>query len=144
MKGANEYAQVCRILKAAFLANDFDGFELSFEVDWEKLPASTATRLRGKSGNSFHFEKPGRPTFKDGWPAWHLTLELVTTANQWRGSMRIYRFYTDRALLMDINLLTSVFPVILGDAIDRALVLEQGVTPEVTTTDADFLEAEAS
>ena len=144
LKGANDYAQVCRILKAAFLANDFDGFDLRFEDDWEKHPASTETRLRGKSGNSFHFEKPGRPTFKDGWPVWHLTLELVTSANQWRGSMRIYRFYTDRALLIDINLLTSVFPVILGDAIDRAFALEQGVTPEVTTTDADFLEAEAS
>ena len=144
LKGANDYAQVCRILKAAFLANDFDGFDLRFEDDWEKHPTSNETRLRGKSGNSFHFEKPGRPTFKDGWPVWHLTLELVTSANQWRGSMRIYRFYTDRALLMDINLLTSVFPVILGDAIDRAFALEQGVTPEVTTTDADFLEAEAS
>src|SRR3984957_10497973 len=55
LKCASDYAQVCRILKAAFLANDFDGFELRFEDDWEKHPASTETRLRGKSGNSFHF-----------------------------------------------------------------------------------------
>jgi hypothetical protein len=33
---------------------------------------------------------------------------------------------------VDTNLLTSVFPVILADALDRALTLEDGVVPGVT------------
>ena len=57
--------------------------------------------------------------------------------------MKIYRFYTDRALLVDTNLLTSAFPVVLAEALDRALIPKQGVVPEETTT-ADFMEAEAS
>jgi len=48
--------------------------------------------------------------------------------------MKIYRFYSDRALLVDTNLLTSVFPVVLADALDRALVPTQGVVAEVTTS----------
>jgi hypothetical protein len=33
--------------------------------------------------------------------------------------MTIYRLYTDRELQFDINLLTSVFPAALADALDR-------------------------
>ena len=35
--------------------------------------------------------------------------------------MTIYRLYTDRELQFDINLLTSVFPVALADALDRTV-----------------------
>jgi hypothetical protein len=34
--------------------------------------------------------------------------------------MTIYRLYTARELQFDINLFTSVFPVALADALDRA------------------------
>ena len=34
--------------------------------------------------------------------------------------MTIYRLYADRDLQLDVNLLTSVFPVALADALDRA------------------------
>jgi hypothetical protein len=130
LKGTSDYVQVCRILEAAFLTNDFDGFELEVNVE---------------PGESLHFEwsKPGAPRFRDGWAAWNLGLELVTTANRWRGSMKISRLYTDRALLVDTNLLTAVFPVVLADALDRALVPKEGVVPEVTAS-ADFVAAEAS
>jgi hypothetical protein len=33
--------------------------------------------------------------------------------------MTIYRLYADRELQFDINLLTSVFPLALADALDR-------------------------
>jgi len=68
---------------------------------------------------------------------------LVTTSNRWRGSMKISRLYTDRPLLVDTNLLTSVFPVVLADALDRALAANEGVAPEVTA-DTNFIAAEAS
>jgi hypothetical protein len=57
--------------------------------------------------------------------------------------MKVYRFYTDRALLVDSNLLTSVFPVVLADALDRVLNSKQGGVPE-TTASADFMAEEAS
>ena len=145
LKGTSDYVQVCRILEAAFSTNDFDGFELEVQAEAEEPPTIGDKRLRGRPGESLHFEwsKPGAPKFRDGWAAWNLTLELVTTANRWRGSMKISRFYTDRALLVDTNLLTSVFPVVLADALDRALAPKEGVVPEVTAS-ADFIAAEAS
>ncbi len=36
--------------------------------------------------------------------------------------MIIYRLYTQRDLQLDINLLTSIFPVALADAIDRMMI----------------------
>ena len=44
---------------------------------------------------------------------------------------------------MDTNLLTSVFPVVLADALDRALASKEGIVPEVSAG-TDFVVAEAS
>ncbi len=142
LKGASDYAEVCQILKSAFLSNDFDGFELSFEAGGDGLPAGD-TLMRGRLRKTLHFEKPRAPKFGNGWAAWHLKLGLVTTAHQWRGSMKIYRFYTDRALLVDTNLLTSDFPVVLAEALDRVLSSEEGMIAALTAS-TDFTEAEAS
>src|ERR1035437_2757447 len=145
LKGASDYAQVCQILESAFSSNDFDGFELSIKAQAEEPPTIDDKRLRVRPGERLHFEwsKPDAPEFRDGWAAWNLTLELATTANRRLGSMNIYRFYTDRSLLVDANLLPSVFPVVLADALDRALVSQTVPVPEVTTR-TDFEAAKAS
>ena len=146
LKGTSDYVQVCRILHSAFSIIDFDGLrKLEVKAEAEELPTMGDKRLRRRPGESLHFEwsKPGAPKFRDGWAAWNLTLELVTTANRWRGSMKISRLYTDRALLVDTNLLTSVFPVVLADALDRALAPKEGVVPEVTAS-TELIAAEAS
>jgi len=57
--------------------------------------------------------------------------------------MKIYRFYTDRALLVDTNLLTSDFPVVLADALDRVLSSKEGMVAALTAS-TDFTAAEAS
>jgi hypothetical protein len=59
-------------------------------------------------------------------PSWKLTLELFTTSNRRRGSLVVYRVYSQRGLQLDVNLITSEFPVALADALDRVLA-----TPEV-------------
>src|ERR1035441_4019728 len=105
--------------------------------------AAGDTHLLGRLGKTFHFEKPRTRKFRDGWAAWHLKLALVTTAHHWRGSMKIYRFYKDRALLVDTNLLTSDFPVVLADALDRTLSSKEGMVA-VLTASTDFTAAEAS
>ena len=142
LKRAKDYAQVCHILQSAFRSNDFDGFEL--KVDAESQPAISAeTHAGGSTGTMLHFEKLHNTKIRNGWSAWHLTQELVTSDNRWLGSMKMYRFYTDRALLVDTNLLTGLFPVVLADALDRALIPKPGVVSDVTA-DADFLASEAS
>lgn len=145
LKGASDYAQVCHILKSAFSANDFDGFELTIKAQAEEPPTIDGKRLWVRPGERLHFEwsKPGAPKFRDDSAAWTLGLELVTTSNRRLGSMKIYRFYTDRSLLVDANLLTSVFSVVLADALDRALTPKKGMVPEVTTS-TDSRAAEAS
>jgi UDP-GlcNAc:undecaprenyl-phosphate GlcNAc-1-phosphate transferase len=147
MKGASDYVQVCRILEAAFSTNDFEGFELKVNAEKEE-PAIIGLgdkRPREKAGETLDFKwsRLGAPMRHDGWGAWNLGLELMTSSNRWRGSIKIYRLYTDRPLLVDTNLLTSVFPVVLADALDRALASNEGLAPEVTAS-RDLMTAEAS
>jgi hypothetical protein len=124
LKGASDYAQVCDILRSAFSANDFDGFELRVNAlaDHPSTSGDRFVELRQKESLCFVWSKPGAPEFNDGWGAWTLTLELFTSVHRRLGSMKLYRFYGDRALLVNANLLTSAFPVVLADALDRTLV----------------------
>lgn len=62
-----------------------------------------------------------------------MTLDLVTANNYRRGSMTIYRSYSDRALQIDVNLLTGSFPAALAEALDRLVrqtADEAAVSPE--------------
>jgi hypothetical protein len=44
---------------------------------------------------------------------------------------------------VDTNLLTSVFPVVLADAVERVLASKAGAVPEVAAN-TEFIAAEAS
>ncbi len=144
LRGVRDYAGLCHILKSAFSTNDFDGFELSVKAQVEEHPTVGDTGLRVASKESLHFEwkKPGPSKFRNNSGAWHLTLELMTSS-RWHGSIRIYRLYSNRALLVDTNLLTSVFPVVLADAVERVLASKESAVPEVTES-TEFIAAEAS
>ena len=145
LKAASDYVQVCHILETAFATNDFDRFELSIKAQAAEPPTIGDKRWRMRPEESLDFEwsKPGALKVRDDWPGWNLGLELVTSSHRWLGSMKVYRFYTDRDLLVDSNLLTSVFPVVLADALDRVLNSRQGSVPE-TTASTDFVAEEAS
>jgi UDP-GlcNAc:undecaprenyl-phosphate GlcNAc-1-phosphate transferase len=145
LKGARDYAQVCDILRSAFSNNDFDGFELRIKGRADKSLAAGERRAHlGREVNLyFEWNKLGTPEFRSGWGAWDLTLELSTSADRWLGSMKIYRLYSDRDLLVDTNLLTMVFPVVLADALDRALLSMEGSDADVPPG-TEFTAAEAS
>jgi hypothetical protein len=145
LKGASDYAQVCDILRSAFSTNEFDGFELRIKARAGKPPAAGERWLHLGREENLHFEwsKPNTPEFRAVWAAWDLTLELSTSAHRWLGSMKIYRFYSDRDLLVDTNLLTMVFPVVLADALDRALPSIEGSDADVPPN-TEFTAAEAS
>ena len=108
LKVAQDYAQVCRILEAAFSTNDFDGFELE--------------RGSELSVHSLRWFKPGSYCVVEQWGAWKMDMELVSSSNRRCGSITLFRLYSDRPLLIDINLLTSAFPVILADALLRVSI----------------------
>src|SRR5437879_9763900 len=145
LKGASDYAQVCDILRSAFSTNDFDGFELRIKARADKPLAAGERRPHLGREVNVHFEwnKLGTPEVRTGWGAWDLTLELSTSADRWLGSMKIYRLYSDRDLLVDTNLLTMVFPVVLADALDRGL-LSMEVSDADVPPSTEFTAAEAS
>jgi UDP-GlcNAc:undecaprenyl-phosphate/decaprenyl-phosphate GlcNAc-1-phosphate transferase len=130
LKVTRDYAQLCRVLEAAFSNNDFDGFDLTARLlPGEDQPPASMTNSLSESSDfiSFRWDKAGSTKLRENWPAWKLSLDLQTSNNHSRGSINIYRFYTERAVQLDINLLTSLFPVALADALDRVL----GSNPEL-------------
>jgi len=122
LKVARDYAQVRSILIAAFDSNDFDAFELNVK----SLPGDQAAP--GENGH-FHWSKFPHMAAIAGESSWKLTLDLETRSKQRRGSMVIYRIYSSRDLQLDVNLLTSEFPGILADAIERVLTMPEVLEP---------------
>jgi UDP-GlcNAc:undecaprenyl-phosphate/decaprenyl-phosphate GlcNAc-1-phosphate transferase len=123
LKVARDYAQVCRILVAAFDSNDFDAFDLRARVypkerAWLSLERDFDAELEELH---FHWNRPGTPMLPRHGSCWALSLDLLTTANRRRGSMSIQRLYSERTLQLDVNLVTTEFPVVLADALDRVL-----------------------
>lgn len=112
LRVARDYAQLCRILVAAFGANDFDGFELR--------SISPLQGIQDREPEAcFRWKKPGSASMKRPVNAWTMNLELVTTNRSRHGSMTIYRQYSSRNLQLDINLLTADFPIALAEALER-------------------------
>ncbi len=117
LKVTSGFDQVCRILEAAFASNDFDSFELRLHRrNGGRIMAGASSR----SKPDYRWKKPGDHLANDAVTAWSLTLDLVASNNRRRGSLTVYRLYSERNLQLDVNLLTAVFPVALADALDRA------------------------
>ncbi|MBZ5663350.1 MAG: undecaprenyl/decaprenyl-phosphate alpha-N-acetylglucosaminyl 1-phosphate transferase [Acidobacteriia bacterium] len=131
LKVARDFDQVRSVLVAAFDNNDFDAFELQ----WKSLHGDQSDS--GESKRAFHWSKFPHMMAISSQPSWKLTLDLVTTSNQVRGSFVVYRIYIHRDLQLDVNLLTSEFPATLADALDRVLTMPAVLVPAVRG-DASF------
>ncbi len=120
LKVARDFDQVRRILLAAFGSNDFDAFDLALDL----LPGAIVLVRDEPSvrrvASAFHWSKPGARDL-DGSAVWTITLDLLSSSNRHCGTLTIHRFYSSRNLQVDVNLLTSQFPVALADALDRTL-----------------------
>ncbi len=134
LKVAGDFNQVRSVLVAAFESNDFDAFEL----DLKSFPGDQA--VSGESNRHFHWSKFPHMMAISSQPSWKLTLDLVTTSNHRRGSLVVYRIYSNRDLQLDVNLLTSEFPATLADALDRVLTMPE-VFVAAAQTDTPFLAA---
>ena len=138
LKVARDYAQVRRILTAAFGSNDFDAFELKLNLlPGEVLPMEAVeSPSQRRLGSSFRWSKPGVPKILDSTAAWTIALDLCSSANHRRGILTIHRLYSNRDLQVDVNLLTSLFPIALADALDRTIAQQTHVIalPEQETS----------
>ncbi len=134
LKVAGDFNQVRSVLVAAFESNDFDAFELHLK----SFPGDQA--MPGETNRHFHWSKSPHMVAISNEPSWKLTLDLVTTSNRQRGSLDVYRIYSHRALQLDVNLLTSEFPFILADALDRVLTMPEVLMP-AGQSDTPFLAA---
>ncbi len=127
LKVTCDYGQLCRILVAAFSNNDFDAFELRLQRSSGEPTSARVLQVVSEHEPDFRWRKPGIRLAHEMVAAWCLTLDLVAANNRRQGVLTIYRLYTERDLQLDVNLLASVFPVALADALDRAF----GSTVEV-------------
>jgi hypothetical protein len=134
----SDYTGLCRILVTAFSDNDFDGFELKATPE-ERQVFTDSARV---DEHRFRWTRALAPKLQQVWSGWNLKLDLVTTGNCRLGSLEIQRLYSDRALLVDINLLTSVFPVVLADALERVLAASDLLLDQPIA--ANLINAEAS
>ncbi|MGA7218336.1 MAG: MraY family glycosyltransferase [Candidatus Sulfotelmatobacter sp.] len=145
LKAVRDYEQIRQVLEAAFGSNDFDGFDVRFKLfPGESHPASLVEPVpplrRGEV--SFHWNKAMRPRSLEGLAVWTLSLDLVSSSNRRRGALMVHRLYSQRELQVDINLLTSSFPIVLADAFDRALQHAVQVIPHAGQ-DEGFIAAQA-
>lgn len=144
LKAARDCEQIRRVLEAAFGSNDFDGFDFRFKLfPGEFHPASTndpGSPRRSEVCLRWDKERGTRSTA--GLAVWTLSLDLVSSSNRYRGVLTVRRLYSQRDLQLDINLLTSVFPTALADALDRALQHTLQVVPH-TPQDEGLIAAQA-
>lgn len=112
---------LCETLQQTFAVNDFDGFQLSVETAGAESPLD-GDLTPGPNGDlHYKWKKPGKRGDGEAPAAWSLRLDLVTSRKQKQGVFFLYRGYSDRPLLVDVNLLTAEFPQALADAADRAV-----------------------
>jgi len=144
LKAARDYEQIRRVLEAAFGSNDFDGFEVRFKLfPGEPYPAADPGLQPRRAEASLHWGKSKGSRSLEGLAVWTLSLDLVNSSNRHRGALVVHRLYSQRNLQIDINLLTTGFPVALADALDRTLQHGVQVIPHPGHDDQGFVAAQA-
>ncbi len=144
LKAARDYDQIRRILEAAFTSNDFDGFDVTVKLlPGESYPSTVGDPSAQRRGEvSFRWGKNSSRS-PDALAVWTLSLDLISSTNRSRGAIVFHRRYSQRDLQLDINLLTSTFPVALADALDRTLQHPVQVIARSGHDDPGFITAQA-
>ncbi|HXM66951.1 MAG TPA: MraY family glycosyltransferase [Candidatus Acidoferrum sp.] len=143
LKAARDYEQIQRVLEAAFASNDFDGFDVRCKLlPGEIHPDSSVENGVSRRGEVFFHWHKVLVGPQEGLAVWTLSLDLVSSSNRRRGALMVHRLYSQRDLQLDINLLTSAFPMVLADALDRALQHTVQVIPSAGQ-DEGFMAAQA-
>jgi hypothetical protein len=128
LKRTSNYDQLCCTLEAAFRANDFDAFDLRLHCSPGELTEIHGLQMSTEE-RCLRWKKLGSHFAREKVTGWSLNLDLVATNNHRSGSMTLHRAYGGHDLQFDVNLLTSVFPGVLADALDRALSQRVQIVP---------------
>jgi UDP-GlcNAc:undecaprenyl-phosphate GlcNAc-1-phosphate transferase len=118
---------VYEILRRAFATNEFDGFRLIIapgRLDRRKSWRGYDNPYRNED-HCYEWNKSVQETIKA--PEWTLTLDLISGNHQQLGYFLVYRAYSEKSCLVDVNLLVSVFQTALVEAIARILAHEDKV-----------------
>ncbi len=146
LKVVREYDQIGRVLQAAFGSNDFDGFDVRFKLfPGEFHPHSgldTASSHR-RGDISLHWTKNSGGNSLEGLAMWTLSVDMVSSTSKHRGAMLVHRLRSQRDLQVDINLVTSEFPIALADALDRTLQPALQVIPHPERDEHGLMAAQA-
>ena len=134
-----DYEHLCQILVSTFGSNDFDGFELQAQSVPDRFIESHGLRLvkNSEGYQCLQWQKPGISSAGLTKDSWRIDLDLVSKNGPRCGCLTLYRFYGDRALQLDINLLASEFPTALADALSRTLPKRRAVAAQVPATIAE-------
>lgn len=116
LASATDLKSVERALRAAFEANDFDGFDLQVATTGESHAGDDQTnRLK------LSWQRPNANDEQTKAPTWALTIDLHNTGGDPLGTFSLYRHFNGHPLLVDVNLLISDFNLALAHALDAAL-----------------------
>ena len=128
--------QVRAVLESSFAENEFDGYELEYAP-----PAvdGVSPDLRV----AWCWCKPESIGVLGRAGVWRLELPLGGEIKL-RGHFRVYRQYSDRPLMLDINLLTRFFPGELTQALDRAVHAELAAEKAFAASAASMTPLQAS
>jgi hypothetical protein len=74
---------------------------------------------------------------------WTLSVDMVSSTSKHRGAMLVHRLRSQRDLQVDINLVTSEFPIALADALDRTLQPALQVIPHPERDEHGLMAAQA-
>ena len=106
---AGTMSEIGQILQHAFRDNDFDEYRLTAGC------RSALDPLHVDGATVLAWSKNGQETPS----GWSLTIDLLDSTGDPRGSFTVIRASDRSSLLIDVNLLISEFPKALGDALAR-------------------------
>jgi UDP-GlcNAc:undecaprenyl-phosphate GlcNAc-1-phosphate transferase len=143
LSNAQSFEEIREALHEAFKNNDFDGYRLQLDPPTGRRSAPTdGDHPRQKRLPKIAWCKTAAGHLgRARGPEWKLTLELASATQRRVGSLLLHREYSQRPLLIDINLLFSGFNKALAEACERAEIRVGSFATE-SDEDAAFLEPE--
>jgi UDP-GlcNAc:undecaprenyl-phosphate/decaprenyl-phosphate GlcNAc-1-phosphate transferase len=112
LQRAGTVNEVTHILRTAFQANDYDGFEITFTPESSASYGSTLMMPPLQYGWRREEGKHGK--------GWEVRLDLFSKRGEVCGCLSIHRSYTDCSLRSDIDCFTKEFASALSAALQRA------------------------
>jgi hypothetical protein len=137
LKIARDINQLNSILIAAFGGNDFDAFDLCLHIPLTVFSSDNGLQtMIGEDHQPFVRWAKSRLPFHEMVSSWSMQLDLVSASGRRIGTMIVHRLYSERDLQLDVNLLISVFPIALADALQRISACQAEMVPRIQSVPA--------